>query len=175
MENSIKSNAINHGLYLGGTLALITIAIWFIDLNLMGSMMLGISLILLRIVFGVVSTSKAKSIQGGLISFKEAFTSYFITIVIGFAIASIVSVLLFNYIDPEAAKQIQQITIDATVKTMEGFGAPLESIAETVEQMENQNQFSIGNVLKGLAFVYVFQAIYGLIVALIMKKTDPDA
>jgi hypothetical protein len=175
MEKSIKSSAINYGLYLGGALSLITIAIWFVDINLMANMWLGIFLLLAIIAFGVVSTAKSKSLNGGFLSFKEAFSSYFITVAIGIAISSIVSMILFSYIDPEAAKQIQQLTIESTINMMEGFGAPAEAIAEAVEKIESQNQFSIVNTLKSLAWGFLFQAIIGLIVALIMKKSNPDA
>ncbi|MCK0109310.1 DUF4199 domain-containing protein [Flavobacteriaceae bacterium S0825] len=175
MEKSIKSSAINYGLYLGGALSLITIAIWFVDINLMANMWLGIFLLLAIIAFGVVSTAKSKSLNGGFLSFKEAFSSYFITVAIGIGISSIVSMILFNYIDPEAAKQIQQLTVESTINMMEGFGAPAEAIAEAVEKIESQNQFSIVNTLKSLAWGFLFQAIIGLIVALIMKKSDPDA
>lgn len=175
MEKSLKSSAINYGLYLGAALSLITIAIWFIDINLMANMWLGIIILLAVIAFGVVATAKAKSIQEGFLSFKEAFSSYFITVAIGIIISSIVSMILFNYVDPEAAKQIQQITIDATVNMMEGFGAPTETIAEAVEKIESQNQYSLVNTLKSIAWGLVFQAVIGLIVAAIMKKSDPDA
>jgi len=175
MEKSIKSSAINYGLYLGGALSLITIAIWFIDINLMANMWLGIFLLLAIIAFGVVSTAKSKSLNGGFLSFKEAFSSYFITVAIGIAISTVVSMILFNYVDPEAAKQIQQITIDATVNMMEGFGAPAETIAEAVEKIESQNQYSLINTAKSLAWGFLFQAIIGLIVAAIMKKSNPDA
>ena len=175
MENSIKSSAINYGLYLGGALALITVAIWFIDINQMANMWLGIGLLLAIIAFGVVSTAKSKSMLGGFLTFKQAFSSYFITVAVGIAISSLVSMLLFNYIDTEAGKQIQQITVESTIKMMEGFGAPPETIAEAVEKIESQNQFSFVNTLKSLAWGFLFQAVIGLIVAAIMKRSNPDA
>ena len=175
MEKSIKSSAINYGLYLGIALSLITITIWFVNLNLMANIWLGIGILLAAIAFGVVSTAKSKSIMNGFLTFKEAFSSYFITIAVGVIISQVVSFILFNFIDPDAAKQIQQITIDSTVNMMEGFGAPAESIAEAVEKIENTDQFSIVSVLKSTAWSLVFQAVIGLIVAAIMKKSNPDA
>ncbi len=175
MENSIKSSAINYGLYLGGLLALITVAIYAISLNLMVNMWLGIGLLLVIIVFGIVSTAKSKSIMEGFLSFKQAFSSYFITVAVGIIISTVVSIILFNFIDPEAAEEVKKLTIESTISFMEGLGAPAESIAEAVENLENQNQFSIGSSFKSLAWGLLFQAIIGLIVAAIMKKTNPDA
>ncbi|TJY36146.1 DUF4199 domain-containing protein [Pontimicrobium aquaticum] len=175
MENSIKSSALNYGLYLGGALALITVAIYAIDLSLMVNMWLGIFLILIIVGFGVVSTAKSKGILEGFLSFKQAFTSYFITVVVGITISTVISALLFNFIDPEAAIQMKEMTVQATINMLEGFGAPPESIAEAVEKIENQNQFGIGALIQNLIWSFVIQAILGLIVAAIMKRSNPDA
>lgn len=175
MENSIKSSAINYGLYLGAALALVTVAIYAIDLSLMVNMWLGILLILVIVGFGVVSTAKSKGILEGFLSFKQAFSSYFITVVVGITISTIVSALLFNFIDPDAAIQMKEMTIETTIKMLEGFGAPPETIAEAVEKIENQNQFGIGALIQNLIWSFVIQAILGLIVAAIMKKSNPDA
>ena len=175
MENSIKSNAINYGLYLGGTLALLTVAIYAIDLSLMVNMWLGIFMLLILVGFGVVATAKAKGLLGGFLSFKEAFSSYFITVVVGTVLANLISYILFNFIDPEAAKQVSEMTVEATISMMEGFGAPAETIAQTVEQLENQNQFGLGTIAKNMVWAFVIQAVIGLIVAAIMKKSNPDA
>lgn len=175
MENSIKSNAINYGLYLGGALALITVAIYAIDLSLMVNMWLGILMLLVVVGFGVVATAKSKSILGGFLNFKQAFSSYFLTVVIGTVIANLVSYILFNFIDPDAAKQVSEMTIEMTINMMEGFGAPAETIAEAVEKMENQNQFGAGTIAKNMIWAFVIHAVIGLIVAAIMKKSNPDA
>jgi len=175
MENSIKSSAINYGLYLGALLSLIIVAIYAIDLSLMVNMWLGIGLLLVVVGFGVVSVAKSKSILEGFISFKQAFSSYFITIALGLLINVVVSAILFNFIDPEAAEFIKEKTVEITIKMMEGFNAPAETIAEAVENIEGQNQYSIVNMLKSLVWSLVLQSIIGLIVAAIMKKTNPDA
>ena len=174
MEKSIKSSAINYGLYLGGALSLITIAIWFIDLNLMANMWLGIFLLLAIIAFGVVSTAKSKSLNGGFLSFKEAFSSYFITVAIGIAISSIVSMILFSYIDPEAAKQIQQLTIESTINMMEGFGAPAEAAQEAAEQQreDTEAQFTLAGQAKGFGIQIIVNAVIALITGLIVRRRE---
>lgn len=175
MEQSFKSSAINYGLYLGGALSLLTVAIYAINLDLMVNMWLGIFLLLVVVAFGVISTAKAKSIQEGFISFKECLTAYIITVAIGILVSTVVSYVLFNFIDPEAANYIKEKSIESTITMLEGFNTPNETIAQTVEEMENQNQYGLGNLLKSFAFGMVFQIIIGLIVAAIMKKNNPDA
>ena len=175
MEKSLKSMATNYGLYLGVALTLLTVLSYALDLTLMTNMWYGIFILLVVIVFGVISVAKTKQAQNGFASFKQAFSSYFITVVIGLAISTLVSYLLFNFIDPEAAATIKEQTIEKTVELLEGFNTPTDVIAQSVEQIESQNQYSIGNVLKSLAGSLVLFSIIGLIVAAALKKSNPDA
>ncbi|WP_338730988.1 DUF4199 domain-containing protein [Mangrovimonas cancribranchiae] len=176
MEKSVKSIAINYGLYLGGILALFSVLAYAINLDLYTKVWYGIALLLIVIVFGIISTVKTKSALQGIISFKEAFTSYFLTVLIGIAISSVVSILIFNVIDPEAAIVLKEKIVDSQVQMMRNFGAPEEAVAEAVEKMEAEsNMFSIGNVLQSLVFQLVGFSIVGLIVALVLKKNEENA
>jgi hypothetical protein len=175
MENSVKSSAIQYGLYLGLMLSSFTVIGYAVNIEILTKWWLGIILFILIIVIGIVSTAKAKSILNGFISFKEAFTAWFTTIVVGMLISTVVSILIFNVVDPEAAELVKQASIEATVSMMENFGTPQETIDMAITEMENTNQFAVGNLLKSLAWQFLFYAIVGLLIALIMKKTDPDA
>jgi hypothetical protein len=175
MEKSVKSIALNYGLYLGIALILINVAIYAIDLKLMANLWLGIIILLALIGFGVYATAKAKAHFNGVLNFKDAFTTYFITTVVGAIISSIFTFILYTIIDPDAAETIKQISIEATINLMEGFNAPAETVAKAVEEAEKVDQFSIENTLKSLVYGAVFQAVIGLIVAAIMKKSNPDA
>ena len=175
MESSIKSNSINRGLYLGGFLALVTILGYALNMELLVKWWLGILLLIVIVVFGIVSVAKAKDIQEGIISFKEAFSAYFLTVAVGVAISVVFNIILFNFVDPDAATELQQKIVENTINMMEGFGAPADAIAEQVDKMENDNQFSIGNQLMSVAYQFIFYAVIGLIVAAVMKKSNPDA
>ncbi|MEJ6791788.1 MAG: DUF4199 domain-containing protein [Lacinutrix sp.] len=171
METSTKSSAINYGLYLGGLMALTTILGYALYLDLLTKWWLGILLFIVIIVFGILSALKSKSIQNGVITFKEVFSSYFITVAIGIIISMVISILIFNFIDPEAAIALKEKTIDATIQMMRSFNAPEEAVAQTLEQMEAQkNQFSIAPQLQSNAIFLVIQAVIGLIIALIVKR-----
>ncbi len=175
MENQTKTSAINHGLYLGAFLSLTTVIAYAVSLDLFTKWWWGIGLLIAIIVFGIVSSMKSKSIQNGFISFKEAFSSYFIAIAIGLIISTIVSAIIFNVVDPDAAITLKQKIMDSQVEMMRNFGAPEDAIAETVDKLEAQeNMFSIGSILQSLAFQLIGFSIVGLIVALVVKKTDPD-
>ncbi|OBQ55455.1 DUF4199 domain-containing protein [Tamlana sp. s12] len=175
MENSLKSIATNYGLYLGALLALITVLAYAIDLELLVNTWVGIFIMIAIIVFGIISVAKVKQAQNGFASFKQAFTAYFITVLIGLLISTLVSFLLFNFIDTDAADILKQKTIEKTVSMLEGFNTPVEAIDQAVTEIESQNQYSIGNIAKGLAGYLVVFSIIGLIVAAAMKKSNPEA
>ena len=176
MENSIKSSAINYGLYLGAALSLFTVIGYAVNLALLVNFWLTMLLLpLIIIAFGVVSTAKSKSILGGFLSFKQAFSSYFITVAIGILISTTITIIIFNFIDPNAAIEVKRILVENITNMMEGFGAPAEAVAQSIEQNENQDTFGLGTQLKSLAQSLIFFAVIGLIVALIMKKSNPDA
>jgi hypothetical protein len=174
MEKTLKSIATNYGLYLGVLLALLTVVSYAVNLELLTNMWYGFFILLAIIVFGIVSVAKVKQAQNGFATFKEAFTSYFITVLLGLVISTLVSYLLFNFIDTDAADVLKEKTIEKTVQMMENFNTPNEAIAAAVDQIESQDQFSIGNIVKGLAGYLVFFSIIGLIVAAAMKKSNPD-
>jgi hypothetical protein len=172
MEPTAKSNSINLGLYLGATLAAVIVLIYAINLDLMVKWWLSIVLILIIVTFGSISAKKAKAISGGFISFKDAFVNYFITIAIGTAISTVVGVLIFVFVDPEAAAYVNEQILVATKQSMERFGAPQELIDSTIEEASKKDNFSLANQLQSYVFQLAFYAVIGLIVALIVKKTD---
>ena len=176
METSTKSIAINYGLYLGGILSLLTVIAYAVNLDLFTKWWFGIAMMILVIVLGIMSSMKSRNLLNGFISFKGAFSSFFLTVLIGLLISTVVSYVIFNIVDPEAAGILQEKIMASQVEMMRNFGAPEESIAQVVEEMEKQeNMYSIGNILQALAFQLVGFSIVGLIVALVVKKEDVQA
>ena len=176
MEKSLKSAAINFGLYLGLALSGFTIISYAINLGLLVNYWIMILILPLSIiVYGVFATAKIKSHFDGFLSFKETFSAYFITVSIGIIISTLISVLLFNYIDTNAAEEIKRILIANTENFMRGMGAPLETISKNIDNIENQNTFSIGVQIKSLAQSLIFFSVIGLIVAAALKKNKPKA
>ncbi|MFV9550324.1 DUF4199 domain-containing protein [Algibacter sp. PT7-4] len=175
MEKSLKSIATNYGLYLGITLALITVMAYAVNLDLYTKIWFGLCLLAMIIVFGIISVVKSKQANGGFLSFKNAFTSYFITILIGLIISAVVSIIIFNVIDPEAAAELQEKVINSQLERLEAYNVPVEVIDETMEKMEAQgNMFAIGNALQSLVFQLIGFSVVGLIVAAVMKKNNPE-
>jgi FtsH-binding integral membrane protein len=173
MEKSIKAIAVNYGVYLGVGLAIITAVCYAMDVLLLTNMWLGIGLLILVLGISIFSSVSAKKAQNGIISFKEAFTAFFITLVIGLLISSIVYIIIFNFVDPEAANILKEALMDKQINMMKDFGADSNAIAMAAEEFEKmENMYSIGNVLQSFVFQLIGYSIVGLISSLIIKKTE---
>lgn len=176
MEKSLKSIAVNYGTYLGGILALLTVIAYAVDLDLFTQIWFGLLILALIIALGTISVVKTKKATDGFISFKDAFTAYFITILIGIAISAVINIILFIVIDPDAAIDLQQRIIDSQVARLENFNMPADAIAEVVAKMEEKgNMYSVSNILQSLIWQIAGFSVVGLIVAAILKKRNPDA
>jgi len=170
MNEVIKKNGITYGIITGVVSALITAAIYAIDLNLFVKWWLGIMIFAIYITIGIVLLSKTKKELKGIFSFKEAFTTYFLSSVIGIVISVGFSILLFNVIDPSAKDSLNEIIMKYTAETMEKFGAPSSAINEAVKKMQETNPYSTIEQLKGSIYSIAGSALFGLILALIFKS-----
>jgi len=172
MEPTTKSSAINNGLYLGAILSLVSVIIYAVNLDLFTEWWLGIILFVVVVAYGVISAVKSRRILNGFISFKQAFTSYFITTAIGTLIATVVGIAIFTFIDPEAATYLNEQILLVTKQTMERFGMPQEAMQAALDEAAKKDNFSLGMQSQAFVFRLAFYAVVGLIVALIVKKTD---
>jgi hypothetical protein len=169
MNEIVKKNGITYGVITGLVSVLITTLIYTIDLNLFTSMWVGFGIILFYIIIGIVIVSKTKKDLKGVITFKEAFTTYFISALIGIIISVAFNIILFNFIDPAAKETIKELVIKSTVGMMEKFGTPTEAKNEAIKKLQESDQFSIIELLKGSIFSILFSAVFGLILAAIFK------
>ncbi|HLP65382.1 DUF4199 domain-containing protein [Flavobacterium sp.] len=170
MNEIVKKNGITFGIITGVISILITTLMYTIDLNLFTSVWVGLCLIAFYIIIGVVLLSKTKKELGGVFSFKDAFTTYFISAVVGILISVVFNILLFNFIDPSAKDAIKELSIKSTVEMMEKFDAPSASINETIKKLQESDQFSTIEQLKGSVFSMIFSAVFGIILAAIFKS-----
>ena len=172
MEPTTKSSSVNYGIYLGGILSIITVLIYAVNLDLFTEWWLGIILFIVIVACGVISALKSRTILNGFISFKQAFTSYFITIAVGTLIATVVGIAIFTFIDPEAAVYLNEQILLVAKQTMERFGMPQEAMQAALEEAATKDNFSLGVQSQAFVFKLAIYALIGLIVALIVKKTD---
>jgi hypothetical protein len=174
MNEIIKKNGIQFGIITGVISILITTAIYVTNLSLFVSGWVGFASIAIYIAIGIYLLMKTKKDLNGTLPFKDAFTTYFISAIIGILISVAFNIILFNFIDPSAKETIKELSIKYLAETLQKFGTPASAIKEAIKGMEEQDQFSIGNLLKGSIFNILFSAIFGLILAAIFKSKSSN-
>jgi len=173
MTNTIKKNGVTFGIILAAYFVIRTALVYSIDLKLFVSGWFGFVDFIVLLVLTIVAIAKAKKAMGGFISFKEAFTVYFITVLIGLVTYTVFNMLLFNVIDPEAKEIVREEVITKTVETMKSFGGDSAMLKETITKMRETDSFSIPQQALGLGMGLLMYSVIGLIVAVAMKKNKP--
>ena len=88
----IKKNGVTFGIVTGIISCLLTSAIYAIDLNLFIKPWIGAISIIIYLIIGIVLLSKTKKEINGDFTFKDAFTTYFISAVVGILISTIFNI-----------------------------------------------------------------------------------
>jgi len=174
MTEAIKKNGVNFGIIMAAYFVVRTSLMYAIDLKLFTNGWISLFDFIVALTLSIIAISKAKKALGGYISFKEAFTIYFLNIIISFAIYTVFTILLFNVIDADAKEVVHQYNIEKTVQSLKDWGVDSSTIKKTVEGMKDNNSLSIGNQLLGFPIGVAISCIIGLIIAAIMKKNKPE-
>src|SRR5690606_35830429 len=131
MNPIIKKNGITYGIILGVLSILITTVIYVIDLELFVNTYIGILGLVISLVIGIILLKKTKADFGGFMTFKEAFTTYFLAGIIGATMSVLFNLALFNVVDTEAKDALNDLTLRYTLETMQKWGAQEAAIDQT--------------------------------------------
>jgi hypothetical protein len=170
METELKNIATDLAYKLGGVLTITTVIAYSVDFKLFLNPFVGVGFGIFIILFGIYSIIQSKKENSGIISFKEAFKSYFITISLGYFIGSLTTVLVFVIIDPDAAKILDEEMLIMSKEMMEGFGMSKEIIAISLEEASKKSNFSISSISLQYVMNLAFFSVIGTLVSLIFKK-----
>jgi hypothetical protein len=171
MNEIMKKNAVKYGIISGVVGIVFTTIIYSIDFKLFANLWLGFGVLMAYLLIGCILLSATKKENNGSLNFKEAFSTYFLSAVIGIAISSLFNILLFNIVDPTAPEQIKTILIDSQIQMLENYDVPREQMKESIKAMkEAEPQFSTLGILKSLVWSFLGSAIFGLILSAIFKS-----
>lgn len=168
MNQIIKKNGINYGIGLA-VLSVLATTITY-AFSLYDSWMLGIGIMIVNLVVLIMLLVNTKKQLGGVFSFKEAFTTYFIAICIMILVGTLYNIVLYNFVDPAAKDVLKEQTIKTTVSTMQKFGAPASEVNKVVEKMEQEDSLSVGSLFTGMFIQLCVAAVFGLLLALIFRS-----
>ena len=186
MNQTIKQNGINFGLILGFLLMLPTLLGYAVNISILVSYWTFAYIFVAIIILGILTIVITKKGLGGFISFKNAFTSYFIMTIISLALSTVMNYLLFNVIDKEFVDVVKQEQIKMTENQRDYWSnklanAPQEQVDEfhdkfdeSIEKIKNDDPYSVMSLLKGFTIGIAIFLVFGLLLSAILKKKDPS-
>lgn len=169
MEKTIQKNGTTIGAILGSTLILITAVMYAVDLNLFTNAWIGFFTFMLAVGFGIYSCYSNKRLLKGIMSYREAFTSFIVPIIVGTFMNVLFYILLFNVIDTAAKEQVSELVIEYTENMMSSFRVPESEIEKAIEELREKDNLSIFAQLKSYLTFIVIYALVGFLVALGFK------
>lgn len=171
MTDIIKKTGFSIGLILGVLLILLSSYIYFVNLALLTNVWAGVSTLALTVLFGIISIVVVKGKLGGFITFKEAFSAYFITILIGSLLSCLFLILLYTFfLSPETKQTIIFAMRDFDINLMKQNLMPQENIDQTLEVYKTFNPFSTTTVVTSFIKYLLRDCLIGLLVALIFRN-----
>tara|TARA_B110000091_G_scaffold191285_1_gene214978 strand:- start:506 stop:1036 length:531 start_codon:yes stop_codon:yes gene_type:complete len=174
MKQLIKSKGLNFGLIFGIFLIFLTLYGYAIDINFFVSYWFFVIFIISFFVNAFWVMGSLKKAQEGFMSFKEGFTVFFISNAFALLLSTIFTFLIFSVIDPELQDTVKELTIQKTTETMENFNVPMDQVDIAIEDIRNQDNFSIVSQIKGYFSTLAICSIAGLLIALILKKKEEE-
>ncbi|MEO5775547.1 MAG: DUF4199 domain-containing protein [Flavobacterium sp.] len=175
MNAIFKKNAITFGVISGLIGIGVTTLMYLIDLKLFVNMWIGFGMLAMWIVIGCILLSKSKKENQGVMTFKEGFTTYFLSAVIGILISTAFNILLFNFIDTGARETVTEHLLDMQVGMIQKFGGTQAQINEAIANVKENSQFSLKGQLMGIGQAMIGAIIFGLILAAIFKSKNKES
>ena len=171
MNEIVKKQSVKFGLIVAAASIAYTLIIYAIDISLIISY-LAIIVSLFYIVITIIGVISVKREQQGFITFKEAFTTYFLISLIYILINTAFNKILFNVIDPAANAEIKELVIQKQEKLFENLNVPEDMAKKQPDEIRNTAQFSIMSVIKNIFLSLLIFSIVGLIVSAIVMRRD---
>lgn len=175
MKNALNKVGVTFGVVLAVYYILFNCVIFFTDKALFASTFAGFFNIAIMVILGVTTIYFARKKAGGYLTFREAFTPYFIAILIGVTANYIIYNILFNIVDPSAKEMLKNTLYEMLVKTLDSSGLPQDQINEQLEKARNISQFAPKSQLFMWAGSILRNSILGLLLAAIFKNKSEFA
>ncbi|MFP4092716.1 MAG: DUF4199 domain-containing protein [Cyclobacteriaceae bacterium] len=162
------------GLYLGFVQVVIVLAVLLVDPNQLGSQWLGFVSTLAYVGILLWAGFVLRSEKGGYLSFKQGFVSTFIVILVGGAITVVFNLLLYTVIIPDTADTLHSNYINTLAAGYEQAGLDDEMIDSAVDSMSFLSPYRPLGILLSYLGTAIGGAIMALIIALVIKKKEPQ-
>nr|WP_315187064.1 DUF4199 family protein [uncultured Flavobacterium sp.] len=172
MNNTIKKTGITIGSFLGVISVILSSYIYFANPKLLVNTWLGFLTIFIFIFFGILSILLAKNKLGGLINFKDTFSTYFTTVLVAHTISAIFIFFITNFILPQEIRDnIKNILSDFNIQNMKQNHVSAKDIINAIELSKNYNPFAYTEIISGTFKYLLRDSAIGLIIAAFLRNT----
>jgi hypothetical protein len=150
------------------------VSFYVLPVNIWMQMLVGI---IVMIVFFYLAGKAEKEDNGGILSYKKALSTTFLTGFTGLVIGTLFMIILVHLIDPSLIEKLTAMSVDAARSMMEKFGMPEDQMAAALEKAEEDaaNAFTplrqLLNIVTGSIMVLIVAAIVSIF---IKKEADPN-
>jgi hypothetical protein len=125
---------------------------------------------IIMIGFAVAATMAEKKANGGYLEFTTALKTSFIVFVIVLAAQTLFIWLLVNHIDAHFKEVLTKAVQERTEAALKQFGFTQDKIDQAMTEERSKDQYTLGRMTLGLAFVDIIFFIISLVIAAIVKK-----
>jgi len=173
MNPIIKKIGLRFGLILALYYISFNICVFVIDPMYFTKPAIGLISWVVFTLLGILTIFLTKRKLNNQISLREAFTPFLIMITIGFIANILTQTVLFNYIDPSAKIEANQILLAKVEQTLNSSSLSPEEILDKLDKSRSYDNFGIDTLLFSLAGSILRASIAGLLISLIFRnKSD---
>jgi hypothetical protein len=179
MKDILKKTSFKHGT-LGFMIFIVAyFTMWKIDLGLFLNPLVTYPILIFIFILGIYSQKQAKKELGGHLTFSSALLYFVVTIAIAFLGYVSAGILIFHIIDPDAKKELVELTIQASIEMsnkMLGWMGMKEVAGQISEDQIRDSMklsptpFGTASLVIGYISNLAFYTVAGLISSLIIKK-----
>ncbi|MBS1662630.1 MAG: DUF4199 domain-containing protein [Bacteroidetes bacterium] len=144
------------GTYLSGPATFVGPVVYLVYLVLVG--------------IAVAAAMRKKRQNGGFLSFQEGLKCCFTVFVMGLALHVFFIWLLTNVIDTNFKAKLPGVIAANAEEAFRRFGMPEDQIRQTLEAQKKEDPFSLGSLVKGLAYYYIVFFLISLLIAAVVKR-----
>ncbi len=173
LDKSLKGIAQKRGLYLGGILVLALTLVYFINWDILLEYWYEVVKLPIIIGIAVMAAVEARKKHRGEFSFRDGFSLFFVTVVIGLTLSLLAKWLFYNYFDPDFGRYINDMGIQERKRQLQLTGTAPKEIAKEISELKASYQLSFKKLFQEYIFRLVAYCMPAVLVALILKTKKP--
>lgn len=172
----LKFGLIGFGIY-----ALYVICGWQLSLKLLINPLLSFALGLMVIGLGIYSQLAARKANGGFLDFTYTLQVYMITVLIAIMGYYLFTIVIFNFIDPAATKEMMRLSVEQSMgmmKSIFGFMGQENAMDEMPQEIMEEAMKDTPNpfgpiIIVSMVISIAFYTVVGLISAAVIRRDEP--